>query len=86
MVPCSVTSVRYSLAWPSTKIVPITSVSRYQRRRPNTSPRSAANTPNWQVNDEATSTIVTTSAYGTLSSVGAGGQLSPGGFCARAVK
>jgi hypothetical protein len=50
------------LAWPSTKIVPITSVSRYQRRRPKTSPRSAANTPYWQVNDDATSTMVTTSA------------------------
>ena len=62
MVSCSVTSVWYSFAWPSTKNVPMTRVSRYQRRSPNTSPRSAANTPNWQVNDDATRTIVTTSA------------------------
>src|SRR3954447_21031230 len=76
----------YSLTCPSTKNVPISRVSRYQRRSPNTSPRSAANTPNWQVNDEATSTIVTTSAYGTFSSVGSGGQPSVGATCARAVK
>jgi hypothetical protein len=62
------------------------SVNRYQRRSPNTSPRSAANTPNWQVNDEATRTIVTTRAYGTLSSVGSGGQPSVGATWARAVK
>ena len=60
------------------------SVSTYQRRSPNTSPRSAANTPYWQVNDDATSTIVTTSAYGTSSSVGGGGHGPT--FCARAVK
>ena len=64
----------------------MTSVSTYQRRSPNTSPRSAANTPNWQVNEEATRTMVTTSAYGTLSSVGSGGQPASGGFWARAVK
>ena len=29
------------------------SVSMYQRRSAKTSPRSAANTPNWQVNDDA---------------------------------
>ena len=64
----------------------MTSVSRYQRRRPKTSPRSAANTPNWHVNDDATRMIVTTSAYGTLSSVGSGGHVLVGGFWARAVK
>ena len=41
----SAISDRYSLAWPSTKIVPITSVMVYQRLSPKTSPRSAANTP-----------------------------------------
>ena len=34
----------------------------YQRRSPNTSPRSAANTPIWQVNDDAISTSVTGTA------------------------
>src|SRR3954454_23742163 len=57
---------------------------RYQRRSPNTSPRSAAKTPYWQVNDEATSTIVTTSAYGMFSSVGGGGHGPT--LCARTVK
>ena len=66
--------------------MPIASVNRYQRRSPNTSPRSAANTPNWQVNEEATRMIVTTSAYGTFSSVGGVGHSAPGGFWARAVK
>ena len=70
VVACSVTSVWYSYTCPSTKIVPITNVTAYQRRRPNTSPRSAANTPYWHVNDEATRMIVFTSAYGTSSSVG----------------
>ena len=64
--------------------MPITSVTRYQRRSPKTSPRSAANTPSWQVNDDATRMIVTTSAYGTSSSVGGGGH-SPT-FWARTVK
>ena len=58
----AVTSVRYSFAWPSTKISPSTKLSRYQRRSEKTSPRSAANTPNWQVNDDATRMIVKTSA------------------------
>ncbi len=56
----------------------------YQRRRPNTSPRSAANTPIWQVNDDAISTSVTGTARARFSSVGGGGQ-SPWA-CARAVK
>ncbi len=34
----------------------------YHRRSPNTSPRSAANTPIWQVNDDAISTSVTGTA------------------------
>ena len=45
MVVPSEIRLRYSLAWPSTKIAPITSVIVYQRLSPNTSPRSAANTP-----------------------------------------
>jgi hypothetical protein len=56
----------------------------YQRRRPNTSPRSAANTPYWHVNEEATRMIVFTSAYGTSSSVGSGGH--PSVAFARATK
>ena len=38
----------------------------YQRRRAKTSPRSAANTPNWQVNDDATRMIVKTSRVGDV--------------------
>jgi hypothetical protein len=49
----------------------------YQRRNPKTSPRSAANTPIWQVNDDAISTIVTGTAWTRFSSVGSGGQLPP---------
>ncbi len=55
----------------------MTSVSTYQRRSPKTSPRSAANTPNWQVNEDATRMIVTTSAYGTFSSVGLRRPVAP---------
>src|SRR5690606_39507392 len=54
-------------------------VSRYQRRNPKTSPRSAANTPSWQVNDEATRMIVNGNAHGRLSTNGSG-SLHPGGF------
>src|SRR6266566_659492 len=84
MVVPSPIRLRYSFAWPSTKARPSTKESRNHRRSPKTSPRSAANTPNWQVNDEETRISVTTSAYGTLSSVGAIGQ-SPG-CAARTVK
>ena len=35
----------------------IAKVMTYQRRRPKTSPRSAANTPIWQVIDEATGRV-----------------------------
>src|SRR6476661_4496052 len=55
-----------------------------QRRRPYTLPCSAANTPNWQVNDDATRISVKVTAYGMFSSVGAGGQ--PWVARARAVK
>src|SRR3954471_4784919 len=55
-----------------------------QRRSPYTLPCSAANTPNWQVNDDATRISVKTTAYGMFSSVGAGGH--PGVARARAVK
>jgi len=53
---------RYSLTWPSTNSVPITRVTMYPPAQPEHVPRSAANTPYWQVNDEATRMIVTTSA------------------------
>src|SRR5690625_3494269 len=59
-------------------------VSRYQRRSPDTSPRSAANTPLWQVNDDAISTSVTGTDCHRFSSVGGGGHAPPA--CARAVK
>src|SRR4051794_34557186 len=55
-----------------------------QRRSPYTLPCSAANTPNWQVNDDATRISVKTTAYGMFSSVGAGGH--PWVARARAVK
>ena len=42
--------------------MPIRKVITYQRRSPNTSPLSAANTPIWQVNDDAISTSVTGTA------------------------
>src|SRR5215218_4867133 len=54
----------------------MTNVIAYHRRRPNTSPRSAANTPYWHVNDDATRMIVFTRANGTSSSVGGGGHSS----------
>ena len=56
----------------------------YQRRNPKTSPRSAANTPIWQVKDDAMSTSVTGTAWTRFSSVGGGGHLPPA--CERAVK
>ena len=46
----------------------------YHKRNLNTSPRSAANTPNWQVNEDAIKMIVKVSAYGRFSSVGGGGH------------
>ncbi len=54
--------MRYSFAWPSTKIRPMKNVSTNQRRSPKTSPFSAANTPSWQVTLEATRMIVNGSA------------------------
>ncbi len=57
--------------------MPIANVIAYQRRSPKTSPRSAANTPIWQVNDDAISTSVTGTASARFSSVGSGGQLPP---------
>ena len=56
----------------------------YHRRRPKTSPFSAANTPIWQVNDDRISTVVTGTAIAMFSSVGGGGQLPCA--CARATK
>ncbi len=61
-------------------------VSRYQRRSPKTSPRSAANTPIWQVTDERMRTVVTGMARARLSSVGSGGHPSTGLALARATK
>ena len=60
-------------------------MNRNQRRSPKTSPASALNTPIWQVTDDETRKIVTTSAYGTLSSVGLPCGQSPG-CAARTVK
>ena len=48
--------------------------ARCRKCRPKTSPRSAANTPIWQVNDDAISTNVTGTAWYRFSSVGGGGQ------------
>src|SRR4249919_2074968 len=52
------TSVAYSNTCPPMKKAPITNVMVNQRRRPLTSPRSAANTPSWQATDEETRTKV----------------------------
>ena len=57
--------------------VPIAKVSRYHRRRPKTSPFSAAKTPIWQVKEEAISTVVIGTASARLRCTGSGGQLSP---------
>src|SRR5699024_8484400 len=48
--------------------------TKYHARSLNTSPRSAANTPSWHVNDEITRIVVNVSAYGMLRWVGSGGQ------------
>src|SRR2546430_17553528 len=61
----SPTRFRYSLTWPSRKIRPSTNVQANQRRSANTSPRSAANTPIWQVTEENTRNSVNGSAYQT---------------------
>ncbi|SKY90884.1 Uncharacterised protein [Mycobacteroides abscessus subsp. abscessus] len=57
----------------------------YQRRNPKTSPRSAANTPIWQVTDDKMRTVVTGMANFRFSSVGSGGQPA-GPALARATK
>ncbi len=71
VVPSTI-RLRYSLAWPNTKIRPSSRLTAYHKRNLNTSPRSAANTPNWQVNDDEIRMIVKVSAYGRFSSVGGG--------------
>src|SRR5690348_15618368 len=63
----SVTRCRYSFACPSTNVNPMTNVSANHRRSPCTSPRSARNTPSWQVIDESTRIVVNTRAYGISS-------------------
>src|SRR5438132_1127072 len=73
----SLTSVRYSLAWPSTKIRPRMNVKVNQRRSANTSPRSAANTPIWQVTDEETRISVTALPPFTGVSLVSQGRLDP---------
>src|SRR2546423_15572068 len=55
--------MRYSLAWPSTKIRPITKVIANHRRSLKTSPFSAANTPHWQVKLDDTRKIVNGRGY-----------------------
>src|SRR6476660_5801318 len=62
----SATRLRYSFAWPSTKIRPITKVRVNQRRSACTSPRSAAKTPIWHVTEDSTRTMVKVSAYQML--------------------
>src|SRR6476620_6062156 len=63
---------------------PMMRVTTYQRRRPKTSPFSAAKTPIWHVKDDAIRMAVTGTASFMLSSVGSGGQF-PSAW-ARAVK
>src|SRR5690606_15582535 len=79
MVTPSSTSWKYSETWPNRNTAPMNRVSRYQRRSPKTSPFSAANTPSWQVNDEATRMMVNGSAHGRLSTNGSA-SVHPGGF------
>ena len=50
------------------KTEPIKKVMMNQRRRPLTSPRSAANTPSWQVTEDRTRIVVLTLANGMFSS------------------
>src|SRR5262245_7555893 len=75
----SLTSSAYSVTWPAMKNAPIRYVSTNHSRMPQprtfstdpdrpTLPRSAANTPAWQVNDDATRTAVLTDENGTFSS------------------
>ena len=77
--PASDNSDAYSKTWPPMKNEPMKKVSTYHSRRPQprmlarppvrfTWPRSAANTPIWQVNELATRTLVLMIANGTFSS------------------
>ncbi len=66
------------------KKVPIKNVMTNQRRSPLTSPRSAANTPSWQVTEDRTRTVVLTLAKGTLSFEVSSAHRS--GLTARSVK
>src|SRR5918992_1266067 len=51
-------SWRYSMACPAMKYAPIRKEITYQKRSLRTSPRSAANTPIWQVTLDRTRTVV----------------------------
>ena len=63
---------------------PIKNVMMNQRRRPLTSPRSAANTPSWQVTLDRTRIVVLMLANGILSSSVSAAHTS--GLTARSVK
>src|SRR5690606_18159482 len=60
----SLTSSVYSKTWPPMKIAPMTKVTMNQDLSFFTSPRSAANTPSWQVTEESTRIVVFVSAKG----------------------
>src|SRR3954468_1913492 len=63
---------------------PMKKVIANQKRRPPTSPRSAANTPSWQVTDDSTRTIVNGAAVLRSSTTPLAGQI--GSLTARIVK
>src|SRR3954469_17352988 len=66
------------------KTAPMKKVIANQKRRPPTSPRSAANTPSWQVTDESTRMIVNGAAVLRSSTTPLAGQM--GSLTARMVK
>src|SRR4051794_41979225 len=63
---------------------PMKKVIANQKRRPPTSPRSAANTPSWQVTDDSTRTIVNGAAVLRSSTTPLAGQI--GSLTPRVVK
>ena len=58
----------YSLTWPETKKAPIRNVMMNHILNLARSPRSAANTPSWQVTELRTKMVVLKAANGTFSS------------------
>ncbi|CAB5040977.1 unannotated protein [freshwater metagenome] len=63
----SLTNCVYSVTWPAMNTEPMRKVMMNHMRSFRTSPRSAANTPSWQVTEESTSTMVLTVAKGMFS-------------------